>query len=229
MEHRTIITNPEGKEAIIYLNDELIENETKTQLLQVMSNDSVSNIRLAPDAHPGHGCLVGFTAKVKVNRINPNFIGGDVGCAVLCYPLGHKKIDPYKVEERVSKVIPMGNDNATGTHKEIPCTAEYFARYLERANIKLKTFYEKFKDEIQEIYKDEEVIVPEINLEYFDNLCKKIKMNKEACMKSFGTLGGGNHFIEINVDEETDEKYLTIHSGSINFGMKLFHIINIFY
>jgi tRNA-splicing ligase RtcB (3'-phosphate/5'-hydroxy nucleic acid ligase) len=41
-------------------------------------------------------------------------------------------------------------------------------------------------------------------------------------MKSFGTLGGGNHFIEINIDEETNEKYVTIHSGSRNFGMKLF-------
>ncbi|GAU76935.1 RtcB family protein [Fusibacter sp. 3D3] len=34
---------------------------------------------------------------------------------------------------------------------------------------------------------------------------------------SLGTLGGGNHFIEINVNSE-GEKYLVIHTGSRNFG-----------
>jgi RNA-splicing ligase RtcB len=144
MEHHTVITNPEGKQAIIYLKDELIEDSAKVQLLQVMSNESVSNIRLAPDLHVGYGCLIGFTAKVEVNKINPNFIGNDIACGILLFPLGHKKIDEYKIEKRIKNIIPMGNDNATGTHKEIPCGSEYFARYLERANIKLKEFYEKF-------------------------------------------------------------------------------------
>ncbi len=35
--------------------------------------------------------------------------------------------------------------------------------------------------------------------------------------RAIGTLGGGNHFIEINVDEK-DNKYLVIHSGSRNLG-----------
>lgn len=35
--------------------------------------------------------------------------------------------------------------------------------------------------------------------------------------KSIGTLGGGNHFIEINEDEEKNN-YLVIHSGSRNIG-----------
>lgn len=37
---------------------------------------------------------------------------------------------------------------------------------------------------------------------------------------SVGSLGGGNHFVEINVDKE-DNKYLVIHSGSRNFGHKI--------
>jgi len=39
----------------------------------------------------------------------------------------------------------------------------------------------------------------------------------ERFEKSVGTLGGGNHFIEIDVDEEGN-KYLVIHSGSRNLG-----------
>ena len=36
-----------------------------------------------------------------------------------------------------------------------------------------------------------------------------------------GTLGGGNHFIELDKDEETEEIYLLIHSGSRNIGKQV--------
>lgn len=39
-------------------------------------------------------------------------------------------------------------------------------------------------------------------------------------LRSIGTLGGGNHFIEIDVDEE-GLKYLVIHSGSRNLGVSV--------
>ncbi len=38
--------------------------------------------------------------------------------------------------------------------------------------------------------------------------------------RSMGTLGGGNHFIEIDEDEEGN-KYLLIHTGSRQFGKKI--------
>lgn len=38
--------------------------------------------------------------------------------------------------------------------------------------------------------------------------------------KSLGSLGGGNHFIEIDADDEGN-KYLIVHSGSRNFGLKV--------
>lgn len=40
---------------------------------------------------------------------------------------------------------------------------------------------------------------------------------------SLGTLGGGNHFIEIDVDEN-DNKYLIIHTGSRNLGKQVAEI-----
>ncbi len=36
-------------------------------------------------------------------------------------------------------------------------------------------------------------------------------------MESLGTLGGGNHFIEVDKDE--DSLYLVIHTGSRNLGL----------
>lgn len=41
--------------------------------------------------------------------------------------------------------------------------------------------------------------------------------------KSIGTLGGGNHFIEIDIDDKNN-KYLVIHSGSRNLGKQVCEI-----
>lgn len=41
---------------------------------------------------------------------------------------------------------------------------------------------------------------------------------KDVFLRHLGTLGGGNHFIEIGVNPETDKLYLTIHTGSRGVG-----------
>ena len=41
---------------------------------------------------------------------------------------------------------------------------------------------------------------------------------------SMGTLGGGNHFIEVDIDENTGDKWLIIHSGSRNLGKQVAEI-----
>lgn len=43
--------------------------------------------------------------------------------------------------------------------------------------------------------------------------------NEERVLRSMGTLGGGNHFIELN--EHEDKIYLVIHSGSRNLGKQV--------
>ncbi len=62
------------------------------------------------------------------------------------------------------------------------------------------------------------------------SLIKFSEINNLICLRdlkdggrfnaSIGTLGGGNHFIEINKDEE-DNYYLVIHSGSRNLGKQV--------
>jgi RNA-splicing ligase RtcB len=54
----------------------------------------------------------------------------------------------------------------------------------------------------------------------FNNLKCKNKINMDRALKSVGTLGGGNHFIEANVDDVGCE-YLVIHSGSRYFGKQI--------
>lgn len=57
----------------------------------------------------------------------------------------------------------------------------------------------------------------EINLK--DLYCYK-NINPERAEKSLGTLGGGNHFIEANKDDEGN-LYLVVHSGSRHLGLEV--------
>jgi len=50
--------------------------------------------------------------------------------------------------------------------------------------------------------------------------CYNNLKNEKRILASLGTLGGGNHFIEIDVDENGN-KYLVIHSGSRNLGTQV--------
>lgn len=50
--------------------------------------------------------------------------------------------------------------------------------------------------------------------------CKKQLREEERLFGSLGTLGGGNHFLEIDTDGEGN-KYLIVHSGSRNLGLQV--------
>ena len=54
----------------------------------------------------------------------------------------------------------------------------------------------------------------------FGELHKGVSDRKAKAMKQLGTLGGGNHFIEVCLDTE-DNVWLMLHSGSRNIGKEL--------
>lgn len=50
--------------------------------------------------------------------------------------------------------------------------------------------------------------------------CAKI-LQKDKTLRAIGTLGGGNHFIEVAQDEESGDSFLIIHTGSRNPGLQV--------
>jgi tRNA-splicing ligase RtcB len=56
--------------------------------------------------------------------------------------------------------------------------------------------------------------------ESFDELHEKVQDRKVKAMRQMGTLGGGNHFIEVCLDTE-DNVWLMLHSGSRNIGKEI--------
>ena len=66
--------------------------------------------------------------------------------------------------------------------------------------------------------------IREIKLTNFEKIkklyCFRELKETNKFEKAIGTLGGGNHFIELNVDDENN-KYLVIHTGSRNMGKQV--------
>ena len=62
-----------------------------------------------------------------------------------------------------------------------------------------------------------------VNNELDDLLFRKYngKYRGELANASLGTLGGGNHFIEIDRDEQSGELWLLIHTGSRHLGIEV--------
>jgi len=56
--------------------------------------------------------------------------------------------------------------------------------------------------------------------ENIKTISQKMNLDYRKQLRGVGSLGGGNHFIEIN-ESKNNEKYLVIHTGSRNFGLQV--------
>jgi RNA-splicing ligase RtcB len=71
----------------------------------------------------------------------------------------------------------------------------------------------KIHDKLQPEVKDQ---IPDLK-----ETCHTIKYDYDRALRSLGTLGGGNHFIEVDESLDREEMLLVIHSGSRNFGLSV--------
>jgi len=85
-----------------------------------------------------------------------------------------------------------------------------FRHEIERA---IPTGFNAYKESVDEASRWE-------GWDTFDQLHPKIQDRKRKAMVQLGTLGGGNHFIEVCLDTE-DNVWLMLHSGSRNIGKEL--------
>lgn len=113
------------------------------------------------------------------------------------------------------KVVP----NAVGV--DINCGM--YTVYLGKLEIDLPQLDKFIKSKIPSGFKKNKVISKNIDDNLRKNIsrvCQKLNLNTSKQLKGIGSLGGGNHFIEINEDNEGG-RYLVIHTGSRNFGFKV--------
>jgi len=176
-----------------------VEEECIAQITKFINHPAFTNqVVIMPDCHAGKGSVVGFTMPLT-DKIIPNTIGVDIGCGMLATRIKVEDINKALINSEIRKYIPFGqeihNRAILNFEKEFP---------WEEAN---KAVYKFSGTEL-------------FNMKWFEDKCKQINVNVKYACNSIGTLGGGNHFIEVGRDLE-DKIWLTIHSGSRNFGLKI--------
>lgn len=197
----------------IFIND--VEAEA-IELVRNILNNEISEgvpIRIMPDTHVGKGIVIGFTMPMT-KMVNPNYIGVDIGCSVTAHKL-NKRIETDRLpmlDHAIRRSVPMGMN----IKKEKTFDAWWIESYFEAVNVNLAVFQKEWKKQF-----GEEKASIAVDKEYIIRLCKKIGINEDTFYYSVGTLGGGNHFIEVGESANDGSHYLTIHSGSRNFGLKV--------
>lgn len=171
-----------------------IEQEAIDQINTLLEQPAFADckVRIMPDVHAGAGCVIGFTADLG-DKIIPNVVGVDIGCGMLTVELG-----------RIDTGINGKTDSSIGN-------------YVTDIN------YEKLDNVIRTCIPSgcnvhEEA--KDVFLELKNLRCYSKLKNVDWLERSMGTLGGGNHFIEIDEGFE-GRKYLVIHTGSRNLGKQV--------
>lgn len=152
------------------------------------------HIAIMPDVHMGKGATVGSVIPTR-NAIIPAAVGVDIGCGMCAAMTNLKASDLpdslFSLRNQIERDIPVGfNEHKKG----IPSVSGPYADVLRK--------------KLRKIVDD------------FDNLALADKLGRADTNKigrQVGTLGGGNHFIEICLDTN-DQVWVILHSGSRNIG-----------
>lgn len=216
MEYRTTLSGEATDDVVIYLPQDEIEDSLWEQIQTMADSDAFEGgkIRIQPDSHWGKGAAIGFTMPLT-SRIVPNTIGKDIGCGVYANKI---TADPSvwedsdivdKIDMALRERIPMerkvhGWDRDYHLVNEFPWDVceDKLSNLSDSVGADVASNVEFFEG---------------YGEDYFKNLCKRIGYDNKRAIKSLGTLGGGNHFIEFGSDSN-DEMWFVIHSGSRGIG-----------
>ena len=185
----TLKAAPEG--VPVKLWTDTAQSEALDQLKNVARLPiTYSHVAAMPDVHYGRGATIGSVIATRA-AIIPAAVGVDIGCGMhaVRLDLGAAQLPDNlrPVREAIETRVPVG-----------------FKRHTElKGSRKRRTgALEKRIDDM---------------LERTPDIAKRGKKLHEAWRLSLGTLGGGNHFIEVCLDE-ADRVWLMLHSGSRRLG-----------
>jgi RNA-splicing ligase RtcB len=190
-----------------------IEHSALEQIRNVVNHPAFAGqtIRVMPDVHAGAGCVIGFTSTFG-DKVVPNIVGVDIGCGVAAWKLPGASVEFEELQDFIRHRIPYGS----GTRER---TADDFEELAEKMAERLAESDRSVPDEGLRRYGVEIARLRRI-AGFIERTCASTKQETDYVFRSIGTLGGGNHFIEVDRDD-SGALWLTVHSGSRNFGLKV--------
>jgi len=190
-----------GKYTSCKVFTENVEPHAVAQIYEFLNCEAFDGcqIRVMPDVHSGKGAVIGFTSPLN-DKVIPHVIGVDIGCGVTAVALDSSSRKVVKAEsvlpefdQYLRKHVPSGF-----THRERPSPR---CEWLYKAWFGAGSDWDGFEKAVNES-------------------AVRMGLDPSGVWRQPGSLGGGNHFIEIGKGGD-GQLWLVVHSGSRNFGLQV--------
>lgn len=192
-----VLKDDRGVPVKVWIDGVVIEEEAKKQLLNAATMPFIYKwIAAMPDVHSGLGATIGSVIPTR-KAIIPSAVGVDIGCGMSAIQTTLKATDlPDNLSEirsAIEKAVPHGRTD-NGGRNDRGAWANPPDTHLE--------VWGKIKDGYDEI------------------ITKYPKLDRGNHLNHLGTLGTGNHFIEVCLDEN-QQVWFMLHSGSRGVGNRI--------
>lgn len=193
------------KDCIIYTDN--IEQDALSMIYHFLDHPmfNESKIRIMPDVHAGKDIVVGFTVPFS-DHVNPDHVGGDIGCSVSTSvtDLPVNAADYPEIERLIREYVKFGMSIHS---KSVYKVAELY-KHLQMRLDEARAQWPKMVNNTS------------VNEKGITAFLKRIDQTEHMFYHSIGTVGGGNHFIEVGVTPDGNYAF-TVHCGSRNLGQKV--------
>ena len=181
-------------ETLMWAHPHEVEPAALDQLRNISRLPWVHGVRVMPDVHLGKGATVGSVVAMR-DAVSPSAVGVDIGCGMQAVRtslgLGDLPDDLHPLRQAVEAAVPVG----FASHDSAP---DVTGLGLDQGRYRgWSAFWSGFGD-----------------------LHAGVQDRERKAMDQMGTLGGGNHFLELTVDDD-EQVWLMLHSGSRNIGKEL--------
>jgi len=156
-----------------------------------------NHLAIMPDFHRGSGAVIGSVVPT-IGAIIPAAVGVDLGCGMIAVATSLKASDlPDNLgplRSKIESLIPHGRTSHD--------------RHVDRGS------WDDVPDDVAQVWNKS--LKPQ-----FDRIVEKHpKIGKSNNIHHLSSLGGGNHFVEICIDE-IDHVWVMLHSGSRGVGNRI--------
>ena len=158
------------------------------------------HVAAMPDVHIGVGSTVGTVLATR-SAVIPAAVGVDIGCGMIACRISLKAEDLpdnlHRLRTEIETMVPVGMDDHN------------IARLNGKGHQDTRTV---LNNQWKQLDKGLEAITLKHPI-----IEKMVKNSEEKAYRQLGSLGGGNHFVEICLDENNDV-WIMLHSGSRGIG-----------
>ncbi|NED74101.1 RtcB family protein [Streptomyces sp. SID9944] len=169
-----------------------VEDVALRQLQNVATLPWIKGLAVMPDVHYGKGATVGSVIAMR-GAVCPAAVGVDIGCGMSAVKTSLTANDLPGDLSRLRSKIEQAIPVGRGMHDDPLDPGRFHA--LPTSG------WDGFWDR-------------------FDGVAEAVRFRQERAVRQMGTLGSGNHMIEMCLDE-SGSVWLMLHSGSRNIGKEL--------